>query len=178
MEKLAGVSKDTVRRRTGRDWQEWITALDAASAHTRTHAEIARLLEGAYGLESWWAQTVTVGYEQAKGLRTVNQKADGFATSVSRTSELPAVEVYARWVAGKWQNLAPGATISTKTAPKSVRIRMADGSRVAVSLSSRPNGKTAIQVQHEKLSSAEELEPSRRLWRAVIDAVLADDAAE
>jgi hypothetical protein len=49
---------------------------------------------------------------------------------------------------------------------------MADGSRVAVYVSPKPNGKTAIQVQHEKLQSADAIEPSRELWRGILELLL------
>ena len=35
----------------------------------RKHGEIAATLTDEHGVDSWWAQTITVGYERARGLR-------------------------------------------------------------------------------------------------------------
>ena len=57
MAKHAGVSDEAVSKATGRDWDEWIAALDRAGAATRTHKEIAKLLHGELGVVSgWWSQ--------------------------------------------------------------------------------------------------------------------------
>ena len=62
---------------TGRDWDEWLDFLDALDAREMTHREIVGLVAGKGGLSNgWWQQMVTVGYEQATGLRIVGQTAD------------------------------------------------------------------------------------------------------
>jgi hypothetical protein len=38
-----------------------------------------------HGLDKWWAQTITVGYEQAWGLREPGQNPDGSHVSASKT---------------------------------------------------------------------------------------------
>jgi len=52
------------------------------------HKESAAILHEKHAVPGWWAQSITVGYEQARGLRQVNQQASGFTANVSRT--LPA----------------------------------------------------------------------------------------
>ncbi|MEE3921840.1 hypothetical protein V2I01_36860 [Micromonospora sp. BRA006-A] len=63
-----------LRERTGQDWAGWFDRLDAWGAVDRTHTEIARWLVDTHGMPGWWAQTVTVGYEQARGLRAPGQR--------------------------------------------------------------------------------------------------------
>ncbi|MBM0202161.1 DUF4287 domain-containing protein [Micromonospora sp. NPDC051227] len=63
------IADDLIRARTGRGWAEWFALLDAASATGWTHTRIARHLATEHEVPGWWAQTVTVGYEQARGLR-------------------------------------------------------------------------------------------------------------
>lgn len=168
MDKLARVSDAKVKERTGRGWTEWIEALDQAGAGALDHAAIARLVHERFGIDEWWSQTVTVGYEQAKGRRAEGQKCDGFAASVSRTVEQPIEQVHAVWAAGQWLKRIPGAKITSATAPKYVRIRMPDGTRAAVYLTAKEGGRTAVQVQHEKLAGPEAVEPSKALWRELI----------
>lgn len=168
MDKLASVSDAKVKEKTGRGWAAWVEELDRAGAGSLTHKQIAVLLQERYGLDDWWAQTVTVGYEQAKGRRAERQKADGFAAGASRTVAMPIEQVHAAWAAGAWLKRVPGAEITKATPPKSIRIKLADGTRAAVYLTAKPGGKTVVQVEHEKLASAADVEPARALWREVI----------
>ena len=63
------LSDDSVRRRTGKGWQEWLKLLDEWGAEQREHSERARYLQEAHGVSPWWAQAVTVRYEYERGLR-------------------------------------------------------------------------------------------------------------
>jgi len=80
-----GVSDDAIRKATGRDWDEWLRILDEWGAATRPHPDIARHVAATYGISGWWAQSVTVGFERARGIRAVHQTSRGFEVSVSRT---------------------------------------------------------------------------------------------
>ncbi|TPW75683.1 DUF4287 domain-containing protein [Schumannella soli] len=89
-DRIAPVSAMTgdsaVRTATGRAPEEWFALLDAAGAVGWGHTRIARWLADAHGVDGWWAQGVTVRFEQARGLRHPGQKADGtFAATASRT---------------------------------------------------------------------------------------------
>jgi hypothetical protein len=64
-----GISDETVITKTGRPTVEWEAILDAWDAPSKGHPAIARFLEHEHGLSGWWAQTVTVRYEYARGLR-------------------------------------------------------------------------------------------------------------
>jgi hypothetical protein len=84
-----GVGDDAVRAATGRDRAEWYALLDEAGAATWPHKEVATWLVREHGVDGWWAQGVTVGYEQARGIRRPGQRQDGtFEASVSRTVDL------------------------------------------------------------------------------------------
>lgn len=64
-----GISDETVIAKTGKATEEWNTILDGWDAPSKGHPAIARYLEQEHGLSGWWAQTVTVRYEYARGLR-------------------------------------------------------------------------------------------------------------
>jgi hypothetical protein len=79
-------SDDAVRAATGRDWNEWCDVLDAWPGHDDGHSAIAAYLQDERGVESWWAQTVTLGYERITGRRLPYQQPDGtFTVNASRT---------------------------------------------------------------------------------------------
>jgi len=64
-----GISDETVIAKTGKSTDEWHAILDDWAAPSKGHPAIARYLEHEHGLSGWWAQTVTVRYEYARGLR-------------------------------------------------------------------------------------------------------------
>ena len=70
-------SDEVVRANTGRTWDEWFALLDRWGGAQRPHPEIARWLVEEHGVGGWWAQGVTVGYEQARGLRDPGQRRGG-----------------------------------------------------------------------------------------------------
>lgn len=94
-ESLAGMSDEAVRKATGRNWTGWMTLLDAEGASSRPHPEIARGLAEKHGLDGWWAQTVTVGYERLRGLRKPGQRREGsFDVNRSITLPVPVTQLF------------------------------------------------------------------------------------
>ena len=84
-----GVGDDAVREATGKDRAEWFALLDHAGAATWKHKDIATWLVSEHGVDPWWSQGLTVGFEQARGIRRPGQRQDGtFEASVSRTVDL------------------------------------------------------------------------------------------
>jgi hypothetical protein len=101
------VTSDTaIRQRTGRGWEQWFELLDQWGAGDRTHREIARWVAAKQGVEplAWNAQAVAGSYEQARGLRAVGEKDDGFAITVSKTVAVPVQRLYDAFV-GEAQRL-------------------------------------------------------------------------
>ncbi|MCT2178031.1 hypothetical protein M3F59_06095 [Brachybacterium muris] len=71
---------------TGTDFPTWVQRLDGAGARDLDHTAIARLLVKDWGVQEWWAQSLTVAYEQQIGRRVVGQSCEGdFSASASRT---------------------------------------------------------------------------------------------
>ncbi|HET7769636.1 MAG TPA: SRPBCC domain-containing protein [Chloroflexota bacterium] len=119
-----GMSDAALRRKTGRGWEEWLEVIDAWGGATRTHPEIASWLMSEHGVEGWWAQSVTVGYERARGKRAMGQLVDGFSATASKTVNVPLERLYDAVADGRrrarWLPNAPLA-VSSATPHKSVR---------------------------------------------------------
>ena len=91
-----GWSDETVRKGSGKTWDEWLGILDAWGAKDRTHTEIARHVARDHGVPGWWAQTVAVGYERARGMRKPNTNVGGERyVTVSKTVNVPVEELFA-----------------------------------------------------------------------------------
>jgi hypothetical protein len=170
--KHAGVSDSAVRKATGRTWQQWFELLDRAGAEQLPHKAIAEFLDRETD-NGWWAQMVALRYEQARGLRKLHQKADGFAASVSKTFNVSLDELYracadartrARWLHEK------GVEITTATANKSLRMLWSDGkTRVDVNFYDKGDGKSQLNIQHRKLAGEKDVQQSKKTWKSALD---------
>jgi hypothetical protein len=165
-----------VLARTGRGREEWFTLLDAAGALAWAHAGIARWLVEEHTVDPWWAQSVTVGYEQARGLRAPGQRPDGsFEAGASRTYPLP-VEQVLRWLADaeqrdRWLDVVP--EVRGTPSVRSVRWGWPDGTRVTIHLLGQPGDRTRVSVQHKGLADAEALPPRKAYWAERLDCLAA-----
>ena len=93
-----GISDEAVKKATGCDWKAWIFCLDKAGCAKMSHKEIAELVYERWPkVGGWWSQMVTVGYEQARGLRVKNQTSDGWKVSSSKTVSVPVKTLFGAW---------------------------------------------------------------------------------
>jgi hypothetical protein len=167
---LSKLSDAALHQRTGRGWDAWFARLDAWGATNRTHAEVARWLVAEQQVDNWSAQSITVGYEQARGLRAPGQQANGdFVANATRTVAMPMDRLFDAFVdASLRDRWLPGSTprVRTATAPKSLRADWADGSsRIAVWFTPKGLAKTQVAVAHEKLADAAAVAAMKAYWR-------------
>jgi len=166
--RLAGVGSEAVLKATGRAWDEWLKVLDHAGAKALPHKDIALMLSRKFAVPNWWSQMVTVGYEQARGLRVVNQKADGFSASASRTMHIGLDKLYAAWSEPRQRSRwLPDAPLELRRATDGKSMRMtwtAGGSRVDVGFIARGAGRSVVQVEHSKLANAAAVARQKTYW--------------
>ncbi len=172
-DKIAGLSSDAVKAKTGRGWTDWLKILDQAGAKKMKHPEMATYLHEKLGLSGWWAQMVTVGYEQARGLRVAHQTLKGFEISRSKTIAVPTKMLFDafkndktrfRWLPEK------GVSIRKATPYKSMRVTWPDGKTLlSVNFYPKGEGKSQIVVQHLKLASAKEAKQKQSYWSKALD---------
>lgn len=179
---VKGVRIEPIERTTNRAWREWLTFMTAIGADRLDHPQIAqRVLAELEGMEStvdnpsWWAQGITVAYEQHSGRRLPGQQADGsFAMSVSKTVNLGIEEAMARWAqfaahdTEVRQIVASQPRISGTAKRKVWRAKVADGSALMFTSEGRPNNKTGISMRQLKLPSCEANVAAKERWAAVL----------
>jgi len=166
--RLAGVGSESVARATGKGWDEWLKVLDRAGARSMEHKEIALLLSRKCGVPNWWSQMVTVGYEQARGLRDVYQHADGYAANTSRTFEVDVERLFGAWkdprVRLRWMMQAP-VELRRAVEPKSIRMTWTNGdSRVEANFFAKGPGRSQVQVEHARLPNARAVTRQKAYW--------------
>lgn len=155
--------------RTGRTWGEWFALLEAWGAADRPHPEIARWLNSEHGVDGWWAQELTVGYEIAIGRRRPGQRPDGYAVSVSKTVAVPVGRLFESFVdEGLRRQWLPGVSLRLRTATphRTARFDFEDGSsRLAIGFTAKGEGRSTVAMAHERLPDAETAERMRASWR-------------
>lgn len=169
------VSEEAVRERTGRGWDEWFTVLDAWGGVGRAHGDIARWLVEEQEIDNWWAQSVTVEYERARGMRAPNQaRGGGFQVTASRTIDVPVDRLYAAFadasLRARWLPDCE-VRVRTATAPRTWRADLDGKTRLVVGFVSRSDGKSQVALAHEKLAGAAEVERLRIFWRERLGAL-------
>lgn len=167
----AGVGNDAVRAATGKDWAEWFAVLDAANAAAMTHKDIALYLSREQGVSDWWCQMLTVGYEQARGMREKHQMTSGYKISRSRTLNVPPQVAYEYWVeAGRRAQWLPHPIEIRKQTPyKTLRATWGDDqTHLNVTFYEKGERKTQVVVEHTHLTGAEDAETRKAFWTATL----------
>jgi hypothetical protein len=159
-----------LRENTGRGWREWLRILDGWGAKERRHGDVVDHLLDEYGVPGWWAQTITIGYERARGLRAKHQTLTGsFQVSTSKTFPISVGKLFKAFAeAPKRNRWLERGTLKARTTRmnRSIRFDFRDGtSRVAVFLEPKDRNRTTVTIQHEKLPDAGAVEEMRAFWK-------------
>jgi hypothetical protein len=164
-------SDAVIRANTGKTWDEWFAVLDGWGAVERPHPEIARYVSQEHGVGGWWAQGVTVAYEQARGLRAPGQRRGGhFEVNASKTVAVPVERLYEAFIdPGLRERWLPGAKVELRTATphKSMRANWEDGTtRLIVNFTPRGEAKSQVAIVHERIPDAATAAELKPWWRA------------
>jgi hypothetical protein len=161
------VSDEAVRKATGRGWDEWLAILDGAGAAGWKHPDIARWVVSEYGISGWWAQSVTVGFERARGLRAEHERPSGFSLSATKTINVPVERLYEAFANAKQRNdwMGHAARVRSSTAPRTINLDWGDGSRVAARFTAQGPEKSQVALQQDPLPDAAAVEELRAFWR-------------
>jgi hypothetical protein len=165
------ISDEAIRERTGRGWDEWFALLDEWGAAELSHPEIAARVATELTTEplGWNAQSITVSYERARGLRAVGQRADGdFAAGVTRTVAVPVERLFDAFVDPvlrvRW--LPDDLRERTATRPKSARFDFGEaGGRIHLTFDAKGADRSAVTVDHRRLPDAAEADRMKAFWR-------------
>ena len=171
--KVGGISDQAVKKATGKSWEEWIATLDKAGTNRMNHTQIAAYLYEKQKLSGWWAQMVAVGYEQAKGLRKLHERPDGYEISVSRVVNVPLATLSKSWgdekQRAKWLKTRD-LEVKKATANKSMRITWSDKkTSLEVNFYQKGKGKAQVVVQHAKLKDSKEADKMKGYWAKTLE---------
>jgi hypothetical protein len=164
-----GMSDAAIQRATGKSWDEWFALLDAWQGTTHNHTEIARHVYETYGIDGWWAQSVTVGYERARGMRALHERPDGFSGNASKTFPVPVERLFAAFVEpDERERWLEGIELRNRTSQPNRSSRfdvLPEDRRLAVTFVAKGPHKSAAQLQQERLTDADDVARWKALWK-------------
>ena len=173
--KLAGMSDDAVRNKTGRTWKQWVRVLDAVDAAAMPHKDIAMHVHKDHDVPAWWAQMITVGYERIRGLREVNQRRGGkYDMSKSKTIAAPLSKLYKAFSTTRSRKRwLPDVELTLRkcVVDKTVRAVWPDGTLIDVYFYAKGDEKTTVVVQHRELPRKSDIDKMRRYWQEKLEAL-------
>jgi Domain of unknown function (DUF4287) len=162
-------SDDKVEEVTGKKWEAWFSLLDRWGAHQRKHGETVAFLMNEHDVSGWWAQSITVWYERARGMRLKHQQADGFTIYASKTIAVPLDVLFDAFVDPQLQHkwLTDGTmSLRTSRPGHTARFDWEDGlTRVNVSFVDKGPAKSTVTVAHERLPDPDDAEAAKASWR-------------
>lgn len=163
-----GMRDESMRRGSGKMWDEWFAILDQWSATERTHKEIADYLGREHGVPGWWAQSITVGYERARGMRGKHQRPNGYSVNASKTVAVPVSALFAALtdeaIRDRW--LEPGTLrLRSSNTDRAASFDAPDGTRLAAVFTEKGPAKSSVAVQHDRLADATAVDLWRAFWK-------------
>ncbi len=168
------ISEDAVQAGTGRSWDDWCDLIDEWPGSSDGHAGIASYLQSEHGVDAWWAQGITVGYERITGLRLPYQRPDGtFSAGKSRTVQVDATLLKALLLDdGNRKNLFPGQATELRSNPTSKVIRISIGPGIAqIGIETKPNDRAKVSIIHEKLPDFDDVAEWKFYWSDWLEAI-------
>ena len=191
------ISDDAVKEKTGRSWPEWFKILDDWGAKEKSHKMMARYLMDEWDVSGWWSQTITIRYEQERGLRAVGQRSGGkFTVSLQRTIHVSSELAYDAFIKAnllsKWLEqpvlldvreggrfeLASGDQGEFLILKRPIGIRMSwrsseteKASQIDVSFEAKADSQVTVRIDHSKIKDEANYQKMKAYWTSAIDAL-------
>ncbi len=196
---LARITTASVKKCTGKSWDEWVHLLDRAKADRFERPRLVAFLGKKHRLGPWWQQMVASGYEIAIGRKVEGRNAKGeYSLTATKTFPVSREELwdflvsergFRTWL-GSWAGLelAKGESFETTEghvgevrsffAPDRLRISWRDPewkkpTYVQIYCIPRPGRKCIAAFTHEKIPFVHLRDELRKRWKGRLEAIQA-----
>ncbi|GAA1490036.1 hypothetical protein [Brachybacterium sacelli] len=163
---------------TGTTLETWVQRIDEAGGRDLDHTAIASLLPVRWEITEWWAQSVTVAYEQVIGRRVVGQSSEGdFAASASRTVVGDMDRVRDLWDAFMTAHRRAELGLKEPALTDTERWRywraaVADGTSLSVNITAKDRSgradRSALAIEHKRIATAAARDAWKTTWKSVL----------
>jgi hypothetical protein len=103
------LTDEAAKAATGRSLTEWFDYLDKWGAREKGRRETGVHLYQDLRLDPWWQSTITVEYENARGMREKDGRLKGYNICVTKTLNAPVEKVFSAWTSSSELNRWFGA---------------------------------------------------------------------
>lgn len=184
------VTDASAREKTGKTLQQWFAHLDGAGGLAQGRRELVNALHSGQELDEWWATTVVVEYERARGAKEKDGKPKGYSICSTKTVAAPLARVFRafgdakdleRWLGPKTRvAFEDGGTLENADGDRATfqRIRTdkdlrltwehatrAHGSQVEVLFTVKGDkGKTGITLNHTRIQARRDADELPAGW--------------
>jgi uncharacterized protein YndB with AHSA1/START domain len=174
---------------TGRTLQDWFTELDRTPGLAAGRRNLVQHVYDHTGKDEWWATTIAVEFEKARGQVEKDGQPKGYAICVTKSIAAPLPRVFAafgaaadldRWLGNGTQvAFAPGGTLRNADGDclEFTRIRtdkdlravwrsasLAPGSQVEVLFADKGSSKTGLTLNHTRILLRRDADLLRAGW--------------
>lgn len=176
---------ESIERATYRSWSEWLHFMEGIKARELDHKTIAAKvfeeLDGQIDSAGWWAQSVTVAYEQEIGRRIPGQQSDGtFQANSSRATKLGMQDLMDAWTSfaakdGEVLGLVEGEPRISGTKNRlNWRAKANDGTTLAITSEPKKDGAASIVVMQTNIQSHEQYLEAKTKLGSILDRFLTE----
>ena len=173
---------------------QWYARLDELGGPAKGRRELVQALMAGEKLAEWWATTIVVEYERARGVHEKDGQPKGYSICSTKTIAAPLERVFAafgaaadldRWLGPKTKvafedggALTNGdgdrLTFTRIRAQKDLRLAWehatrAPGSLVEVLFADKGKGKTGLTLNHTRIQARRDADELRAGWSAAFD---------
>lgn len=164
MKIISNISDKVLKEKTGKGWEEWINILDKDKAIEMNHKEMATHLCNKYKVDSWYAQTISNGYEKEKGLRVKHEKATGdFEISKTKVFNIEHSKLFDLVKNLIEKDFFGHVEITTLNENKNIRLKGSDKNSFSFDFYNKEN-KTQLVIQQFKIKDSNEAEEMKKFW--------------
>ena len=191
------ISTQAVKKATNKSWDEWHQILKQKVREDWNHKDIVSYLINKHKLSHWWAQTVTVDFEQFTGKRQIGQtQSEGYQIGVRKTINKSHKDIW-EWLLSKngsqvWlgknqiENFKEGdrfqtdgeLTVEIRVIKPNHHIRLTwkpkeweSPSLLQIRVYPTSTGKSTIAVHQDNLKNGTVREQMREFWKNVLEKI-------
>jgi hypothetical protein len=161
------LSDQELLNESGRNWNQWFSEMENKGFDELRVFGMSEKLLKEYSLELPCARVIALRFCQYIGKCDLNDSANVFEVSVTKTFNYPVDEVFGR--ATDWFETENRTELQSIVNQKRLNCRwLSDNSTIDVKFQKKSSSKTTLIVQHERLESESDAEIMRNFWKRSI----------
>lgn len=166
------LTPDATREQTGKTPDDWFTLVDTRLGANPGRKAVGDFLFKEMKVDTWWATTLVVGYEAARGIVEKDGRPRGYAICVTKSIAAAPEKVFALITDAKWTGAETKMAVQKSSPGKLIRFGLKggchpDGELVEIKLTPTA-GKCSIVLNHERIQDRGRADGLREAWCAVL----------